>query len=156
RGGRRKNAGRPLGAKNKLPGGKDFTEELKTVVRQYEDSEYLYSNDNRVFEGSSLAFIQSVMRAENLPVKVRLYAAAKAVEYEADAGTHEFDETGKVVLYLPHNGRDALNQSEENAAEAADWYIGELKKRKRASMYDWDRWLHDGIAVGKFSEPVAL
>src|SRR5215472_14704264 len=127
RGGRRKGAGRPMGAKNKLPGGKDFTEELKTVVRQYEDSEYLYSNDNRVFEGSSLAFIQSVMRAESLPVKIRLYAAAKAVEYEANAGEHEFDNTGRAVLYLPHNGRDELRQSEEDKAEAADFMIRELK-----------------------------
>jgi hypothetical protein len=74
--------GRPLGSKNKLPGGKAFTEQLKTVVKQYEDNEYLSTGPDKEFKGSALEFIQSIMRCETIDVKTRLYATSKAVEYE--------------------------------------------------------------------------
>jgi hypothetical protein len=154
RGGRRKGAGRPMGSKNKLPGGKEFTEELKSVVRQYEDSEYLYTNENRLFEGSSLAFIQSVKNCESLPVKIRLYAACKAVEYEANAGEHQFDSTGRVILWLPHNKRDPLGLHDGD--EDRDIILKQLERLSREEHRQRDEQLHKWIDANKLHEDCAL
>jgi len=128
-----------LGAKDKIPRGRNGFDQLKHMVREAEGAEYFYINENKVFDGTMLGFIQAVVRCKALPVKIRLYAANKAVEYEAQAGTHQFDETtGRVICYLPHNGRDPLHQSEEDSDETQQWYLDQLKKRKRASILDWD------------------
>jgi hypothetical protein len=79
-GGSRKNSGRPLGAKNKIP--RDV-ERLKAMILEAERSEYLYSNDVKEFDGNCLDFIRAVVRCEHLPVKIRLYAATKGIDYEA-------------------------------------------------------------------------
>jgi hypothetical protein len=69
--------GRPLGAKNKIPGGKDFTEELKTVARQYENTEYF---TKEVTGGWDL--LEKVVCDKNVPLKYRMYAANKYTDVE--------------------------------------------------------------------------
>src|SRR5215472_16085060 len=85
-----KSAGRPKGARDKYqrvrartnPPSPEYVEKLRGMVRDAELSEYFFTNDAKVFNGSSLEFLQAVVRAEQLPVKTRLYAANKAVEFE--------------------------------------------------------------------------
>jgi hypothetical protein len=82
KGGRRPGAGRPLGSKNKLPTGRKNYDEFKKMVYDAELSEYLITNDSKEFAGNALQLMVAIYKAEQLPVKTRLYAAAKACEFE--------------------------------------------------------------------------
>jgi hypothetical protein len=74
--------GRPAGAKDKLPRGRKNYDEFKRMVYDAEAAEYLYTNDSKEFDGNALELMTTVYRAEQLPVRTRLYAASKAVEFE--------------------------------------------------------------------------
>jgi hypothetical protein len=107
-GGRRQGAGRPLGSKNRLPRGKKF-DQFKEIVYDAEASEYLSTNENKLFDGSAIQLMQAIYQCERLPVKTRLYAAAKACEYEPKPEM-KVGEKG-AILILPNNWRDEKDES---------------------------------------------
>ena len=55
---------------------------MKEIAKDYEDSEYMYTNEERKYNGSAVELIKDIYQDENQPIKVRLYAATKASEYE--------------------------------------------------------------------------
>ena len=54
------------------------------MSEEYDTNEYLITNEGRVFAGSALELMTVMYKAEQLPVRVRPYAASKAVEFECD------------------------------------------------------------------------
>jgi hypothetical protein len=166
--------GRPLGAKDRHPRKRtpvpeDRLEQLEAALgqaykerddfkRQVDDLRFQL-NYGKQFPGDSKALLTATYKAEYYPRQEQLYAAKILLDREyplAEPGQYETDKNGKIVLYLPHNGRDPLRQSPEDAEEAANWYVDQLKKRKRASILDWDSWLHQQIASGEITEAFAL
>src|SRR6266550_1266861 len=84
RGGYREGAGRPFGARDASPRKSARLDRLKSMSEEYDTNEYLITNEGRVFAGSALELMTVMYKAEQLPVRVRLYAARKAVEFECD------------------------------------------------------------------------
>ena len=74
-GGRRQGAGRPLGSKNRLPRGKKF-DQFKEIVYYAGASEYLSTNENKLFDGSAIQLMQTIYQCEKLPVKLRCWRLA--------------------------------------------------------------------------------
>ena len=72
RGGRRRGAGRPMGRKDTFPRSQKDYDQLKTMVYDAEVAEFLSTNDNKEFTGTAMELLQSIYRAESLPVKIRL------------------------------------------------------------------------------------
>jgi len=60
--------------------------QLGEVAQEYDRSEYFITNAEKQFAGNALELMVAFYKAEQLPVRVRLYAAAKAVEYELTGG----------------------------------------------------------------------
>src|SRR6516225_2576107 len=110
RGGRRQGAGRPVGSKNRIPKSKDAVNRLNDIVKELETGEYLYSGA----VGTAMELLQSIYRAESLPIKIRLYAATKAVDHEP-----------KVI---PQQERDA------QADEAAEKILDEVRRLRAAKV----------------------
>jgi hypothetical protein len=71
-----------VGSKNKVPSSKNDVDRLKAMFDDAALSEYIFSNEEKLFKGNSLELMQAVYKAEVLPVKLRLYAATRAVEFE--------------------------------------------------------------------------
>src|SRR5215469_12345047 len=135
KGGRRQGAGRPMGSRDRIPRGRNGLDQLKHMVREAEGAEYLYTNEEKLFDGTILGFIQAVVRCEALPVKIRLYAANKAVEYEAQAGTPQFDPATGAVVILPSNGRDpGLDQI--NFEENREFITERMRGLHRQHVFD--------------------
>ena len=84
RGGYREGAGRPFGARDVSPRKSARLDRLKSMSEEYDTNEYLITNERRVFAGNALELMTVMYKAEQLPVRVRLYAASKAVEFECD------------------------------------------------------------------------
>src|SRR6516165_9591510 len=97
KGGRRQGAGRPMGARDRVPRGRNGFDKLKTMVREAEDAEYLFSSDDKEFTGTAVQLLQAIYKAESLPVKIRLYAASKAADYEPKLEM-QYDDTGHAIL----------------------------------------------------------
>ena len=155
KGGRRQGAGRPMGSRDRIPRGRNGLDQLKHMVREAEGAEYLYTNEEKIFDGTMLGFIQAVVRCEALPVKIRLYAANKAVEYEAAAGTPQFDPATGAVVILPSNGRDP-DFEQKNLEENREWVAGEFRKRHKAWLFECDAQFHEWIASGEMTERQVL
>jgi len=77
RGGRRPGAGRPFGAKDKVPRGKNGFDELKTMVREAEAAEYLFTSDGKEFTGTGRELLKQIYHNQRLPLKYRMYAATQ-------------------------------------------------------------------------------
>lgn len=118
--------GRPIGSKNKLPSGKNY-DQFKQMVYDAQMSEYLYTNDARVFEGNALQLMRAIYKAENLPVKIRLYAATKAVEFEPKSAK-EID--------------DAIHSASD---EDLDWLINQLDRLDDARQHEAAREAQDAV-----------
>jgi len=56
------------------------------MSEEYDTSEYLITNKRKIFKGNALELITAMYKAEQLPVRVRLYAASKAAEFENPGG----------------------------------------------------------------------
>ena len=59
---------------------------MKSMAAEYDTNEYLFTNDEKVFTGNAIELITAIYKAERLPIRVRLYAATKAVDYENVGG----------------------------------------------------------------------
>jgi hypothetical protein len=144
KGGARVGAGRPLGSKDRLPRkgsrseanrftaleaelGKAY-KERDDLKRQVDDLRFQL-NYGKAFNGDSKALLTATYKAEYYPSQEQLYAAKVLLDREyppARPGQYETDEAGKVVLYLPHNGRDPLPgeteaEKEKREAEFDEW-----------------------------------
>jgi hypothetical protein len=113
-GGRRRNQGRPLGSKNRIPRSERRpvaeTERLRRIVAEIEDADYLVSSNDKEFKGSSFEFLKAMMRAERLPIKVRLYAAKEIVGYEPRLAEGE-------LLDAVFNSSVIMDELQTNSAE---------------------------------------
>jgi len=56
------------------------------MSEEYDTAEYFVTNAEKQFPGNALELMVALYKAEQLPVRVRLYAASKAVEYELTDG----------------------------------------------------------------------
>jgi hypothetical protein len=63
-GGKRRGAGRPVGARNRVPRASKECGRIKTLVAEVENAEFFITNSRKIFEGNSLAFLTAVYRAE--------------------------------------------------------------------------------------------
>ena len=87
RGGARPGAGRPVGSRDVVPRAARSYEQLKSLSPEFNTSEFFVTNDERVFGGNAVDLMKSIHKAEQLPVRVRLYAASKAAEFELPSGS---------------------------------------------------------------------
>ena len=110
--------GRPLGSKNRIPKPKEAQQRLTEIVAELENGEYLYTTADKKYVGSAMELLQSVYRAESLPVKIRLYAATKAVDIEPRA--------------IPQQEIDA------QADQYAERLIAEVAAHRREHIREWD------------------
>jgi hypothetical protein len=117
--------------KNKLPGGKDFTEQLKTVAREYEDTEF-----PAIDAANARELLQKIYQNKHVPIKYRMYAASKMVEIEPAPVTVE--------------------ERNEEVEEAAAFIFKEVGKRRRAMIRERDEQLHRWIGDGSMTEAIAL
>jgi hypothetical protein len=95
RGGYRESAGRPLGARDRMPRKSARLDRLKSMSQEYDTNEYLITNNERVFGGTALELMKALYKADQLPVRV--YAASKAVEFESDKSGRTFEEIREEV-----------------------------------------------------------
>jgi hypothetical protein len=137
-------------------------ERVKAMAQDYDASEYIFTNENKVFEGSALDLIKSVYAAEALPIKVRLYAATKAAEYENRLG-----EDGQPIgnaqmhIYLPDNGRDPELLAELGSVSLEEREAWQKKrearhKERNGTVECRDAQLRSWITGGKMTEAQAL
>jgi hypothetical protein len=62
--------------------GKQY-ERMRSISEEYDTTEYLITNkETKVFSGNALDLITLIYKAEQVPLRVRLYAASKVVESE--------------------------------------------------------------------------
>jgi hypothetical protein len=120
-----------MGSKDKIPRGKDFTEQLKTVARQYEATEYLDCDASNARE-----LLQRIYSSKEVPIKYRLYAATKMVEVEPAPLTNE--------------------EQQEQVDNAYNFIVEQRRKLRLATMRSRDAKLHQWIAQGLMSESTAL
>ena len=125
-----------MGRKDTFPRSQKDYDQLKTMVYDAEVAEFLSTNDNKEFTGTAMELLQSIYRAESLPVKIRLYAATKAVDHEP-----------KVV---------PQKEIDEQADEARDFLMKELDRLHREHTRQKDEQLHAWISEGKLTEEQAL
>jgi hypothetical protein len=82
-----------MGARDTSPrGGKPYYC-LKSLAEDYDATEYLITTPEQVFGGNAVQLMQAMYKCEQIPVRVRLYAAGKAAEFELPRGVG-FQETG--------------------------------------------------------------
>jgi hypothetical protein len=85
-GGKRANSGgRKPGSKNRFR----KTERLSGIVREIESADYLTTNTLKEFAGSAHDFLKSVMKAEQLPLRLRIYCAKELLVYEPRPAKNE-------------------------------------------------------------------
>ena len=171
RGGARKGAGRPLGSPDKTPrkGSIKVTdrfsalqEELGKVYKERDDLKrqvgdlQFQLNYGKQFAGDSKALLTATYKAEYYPSQEQLYAAKTLLEkeYPSDAPGAQYDAGGKIIAYLPANGRDPDLYRDE--VEAREWVQAQLRRQEREVHRQWDARLHRWIREGKLTEEQAL
>jgi hypothetical protein len=142
RGGARVGSGRPYGSKDRLPrtphhssfNKKNFNR-VKKMVDASVESEYIYTNKDKVFEGNSLEFIQKVYKCEHMPVRIRLYAATKAAEFEPlladNALVDAFFANAKIMGEIEGNAAERYRQ---NDAQLREWILEGRMSEETALM----------------------
>jgi hypothetical protein len=146
-GGARPGAGRPVGSKDRLRRTSRLRKlgKLEPVMQQMDVTEFLITSESKVFYGNALDLIKTIYKCEQIPIRIRLYAANKAAEYERPAVSDDNDPAGRVVLYLPDNLRD-LSDDDRAAVE----------KHRRGIVARRDAQLRSWILDGQMTEEQAL
>src|ERR1700757_3726150 len=85
-GGARAGAGRPLGRRDTLPRAGKKYDQLKSLAEEYDTAEFMITNNERVFAGNAVQLMIALYKAEQIPIRVRLYTASKAAEFELRSG----------------------------------------------------------------------
>jgi ATP dependent DNA ligase domain len=144
RGGARPGAGRPFGSKDVRPRKSAYLAHLGDVAQEYDKSEYFITNDSKVFPGNALELMVQLYKAEQLPVRVRLYAASKSVEYEVDKSGHTLEE-------LKEQWR---KEQEAEAEPYQDMILDELERIRRTRAEEDQKRLRSLIDAGRL-DPMA-
>jgi len=135
--------GRPLGSKDRVPRFSkraDALNKLRQMVREAQDAEHLVTNEKLEFRGTAMEFIQSVYRCERLDARTRLYAAAKAIEYEprvvAEAQGHREELEQKFEEMVDQWFRATMNETlcqfqggKPGSSGAAGWIVDMVRER---------------------------
>ena len=90
----------------------------------------------------------TIYKCEQIPIRIRLYAANKAAKYERPAVSDDNDPAGRVVLYLPDNLRD-LSVDDRAAVEKHRGVVARRDSQLRS-------WVMDGKLTGGAGAPGAL
>jgi hypothetical protein len=147
RGGHRENAGRPLGARDRMPRKSARLDRLKSMSEEYDTNEYLITNETRIFGGNALELITAMYKAEELPVRVRLYAAAKAVEFESDKSARTLEDIKEQVR------REMASEGEGGLERLVD----EIKRHRKVIIEARDQQLRAWVDSGQLNaEQAAL
>ena len=133
RGGYRAGAGRPFGARDRMPRKSVKLDRLKSMSPEYDTNEYLITNEARIFGGNALELMTAMYKAEQLPVRVRLYAAGKAVEFENQNGKSIEEIRAEILQELKAEGDDSLDRLVDDLKRHRAVII-ELSRRKSAMV----------------------
>ena len=144
RGGYRAGAGRPFGARDRMPRKSVKLDRLKSMSPEYDTNEYLITNEARIFGGNALELMTTMYKAEQLPVRVRLYAASKAVEFENQNGKSIEEIRAEILQELKAEGDDSL-----------DRLVDDLKRHRAVIIEYRDLQLQAWIEDGTLSEAAA-
>jgi hypothetical protein len=130
--------------------------ERDDLKRQVDDLRFQL-NFGKQFPGDSKALLTATYKAEYYPSQEQLYAAKVLLEKEYPpnaAGEYKYDETGKVVLFLPHNARDslALHEDDPNRQEIAR----QLERLAREDRRKRTEQLQGWVKAGKMCDPCAM
>ncbi|MBV9488660.1 MAG: hypothetical protein JO069_02910 [Verrucomicrobia bacterium] len=158
RGGQRPGSGRPPGRRDTVPRGGKKYERLKSAAADFDTTEFIFTNENKTFQGTALQFMKLVYQSEHMPVRVRVFAAQQAARYETEAGSATLSEDGlpigaNVHIFLPHNFRD-----DAKAIEVGHFTAEELENYERehaAQVERFDRKLRQWVTSGQLSEASA-
>jgi hypothetical protein len=129
-GGARAGAGRPLGRRDTLPrAGKQY-ERMKSLAEDYDTTEFMITNNERVFAGNAAQLMVAVYKAEQIPIRVRLYAASKAAEFELRSGDG-YEETfgedyGEKLVAAIARLREETPRSEQARGALEEWFGGDI------------------------------
>src|ERR1700730_12815888 len=147
RGGYREGAGRPFGARDASPRKSARLDRLKSMSEEYDTNEYLITNETRTFGGNALELITAMYKAEELPVRVRLYAAAKAVEFESDKSARTLEDIKEQVR------REMASEGEGGLERLVD----EIKRHRKVIIEARDQQLRAWVDSGQLNaEQAAL
>jgi hypothetical protein len=147
RGGYRENAGRPLGARDRMPRKSARLDRLKSMSQEYDANEYLITNNERVFGGTALELMTALYKAEQLPVRVRLYAASKAVEFESDKSGRTFEEIREEVR------RELMEADKDDGWK--EKFEADVKRLRAIIIEQRDQQLKAWVGAGILSQEAA-
>jgi hypothetical protein len=117
---------------------------LKSMSPECDTNEYLVTNEARIFGGNALELMTTMYKAEQLPVRVRLYAASKAVEFENQNGKSIEEIRAEILQELKAEGDDSL-----------DRLVDDLKRHRAVIIEYRDLQLQAWIEDGTLSEAAA-
>jgi hypothetical protein len=143
-----------LGAKDKIPRGRDRFLELKQMIRDTEALHFLKVGDSDEFKGSGLELAQAVYREQGLSLEVRLAAARLCIPFEAPAVQPQIDSTTGEIKFLPV-GRDPVAE-QTNFDDNKEFVSEQLRRLHRQHVYETDAEVRRWIEAGQTTEAQAL
>jgi hypothetical protein len=129
RGGARPGAGRPFGSKDVRPRKSTYLKDLGDMAVEYDKSEYFITNPDRVFAGNSLDLMVAMYKCEELPVRVRLYAAGKAAEYELTGGKSIEEVRAEIEAEQQEDPEESRRQTIELISHFVRYAVHETQSR---------------------------
>jgi hypothetical protein len=112
----------------------EHIERLKGMIHDAEQAEFLFTNNDRTFAGNSLQFMQACVKAEQLPVRIRLYAATRCIDFERE--------------FIIDGTLDSILDNPELMAK--------FEEHRREAVIEHDAKLRLWVQAGKLTEEAAL
>jgi len=103
------------------------------MVREAEAAEYLFTSDGKEFTGTGRELLKQIYHNQRLPLKYRMYAATRAIDFE------------------PPPIIEAAAQE-----DPVDELLDEIRRRRGAKIETKDDQLRQKIRDGVFTEAQAL
>jgi hypothetical protein len=117
------------------------------MSEEYDTNEYLITNEGRVFAGNALELMTVMYKAEQLPVRVRLYAASKAVEFECD-------KSGRTLEQIREEVRRELVEA-DNDDGCKEKLEADVKRIRAIIIEQRDQQLKAWVGAGILSQEAA-
>ena len=117
------------------------------MSEEYDTNEYLITNNERIFGGNALGLMTAIYKAEQLPVRVRLYAASKSVEFESDKSGHILEEIREQVR------RELMEADKDDGCK--EKFEADVKRLRAIIIEQRDQQLKAWVADGVLSEEAA-
>jgi hypothetical protein len=117
------------------------------MSEEYDTNEYLITNNERIFGGNALEFMTAIYKAEQLPVRIRLYAASKSVEFESDKSGHTREEIREQVR------RELMEAYKDDGC--TEKFEADVKRLRAIIIEQRDQQLKAWVADGVLSEEAA-